>query len=135
MIDWGNAIVLLAIIWAFGRRLLVRPTYVPVSMDAMIILGAIATLCLTHFGYHAYSMAAHDSLEAGTPISTWVGEALGLFTIAQNGTMQVHANPVHAEIVAETNWWSHAIILLGFLNYLPFSKHNNHTTAVTSSTG
>ncbi|MEZ4359786.1 MAG: (Fe-S)-binding protein [Kofleriaceae bacterium] len=114
-IDVMNAVVLVMVIWAVLRRLLVRPALIPWSLDAGLILGAIGSLMLTHFLYHGYEIAAH--LTAGgaapveLPISSLVGRALA------------PVSATHAAIGVQAGYWLHVLLVLTFLNYLPYSKH------------
>jgi Fe-S oxidoreductase len=115
LIDVMNAIVLMMVSWAVIRRLLVQPKLIPWSLDAGLILGAIASLMITHFLYHGYQIAADlgagGTVPAALPISGLVGSALGPMSASQAAT----------GIAA--GYWLHILILLTFLNYLPFSKH------------
>jgi Fe-S oxidoreductase len=114
-IDVMNAVVLLMITWAVLRRTLVKPALIPMSVDAGLILGAIGSLMLTHFLYHGYEIAAllgdGGSVPAALPISGLIGRALGPMS---------HA---HAHLGITVGYWLHVLIILTFLNYLPYSKH------------
>lgn len=120
VIDWANLAVLGALIFAMVRRV-VRPAFIPLSLDAMLILGAISLLVISHFGMHAAHLAA-NGYSAGHPVSLQIGQLLGLYT-ASGTNLAVHVDPHHAHIGYEVFWWVHIGIVLGFLNYLPFSKH------------
>lgn len=120
-IDWANLMVLLALMYAFTRRF-IRPAFVPLSLDAMLILGAITLLVLSHFGLHAAEIAAAGAYLPGSPVSFQVGQLLGLYSVGP-GALAVHVDPHTAHISSEVFWWVHMGIVLGFLNYLPFSKH------------
>ena len=113
LIDVFNLLVLLMVCWAIFRRTFVQPKLIPMNLDAALILGAIASLMLTHFLYHAFTIAlggpAH--VETAAPISNLIAKAL-TGTPAQD-----------AYFIAQAALWLHVIILLAFLNYLPFSKH------------
>jgi Fe-S oxidoreductase len=121
-IDVANVLVILAIAYAMIRRV-VRPAFVPLSLDAMLILSAIALLCFSHFGHHAFGMAAAQHYEPGSPISLEVGKALGLYGDSAGGALPSKVDPGIAHIASEVFWWVHMGIVLAFLNYLPFSKH------------
>ncbi|MBC8074344.1 MAG: (Fe-S)-binding protein [Deltaproteobacteria bacterium] len=121
-VDISNAIVALALLYAFYRRLVVKPRFIPVNLDAMLILGGILTLCLTHFGHHAWEMAATGVVDPMQPIARSFGELFGLFTV-QGGTAKSTVATSTAHFVSEVHWWGHMGIILGFLNYLPYSKH------------
>ncbi len=115
LIDVMNLMVLAMIIWAVIRRTLVRPPLIPMTLDAGLILGAIGSLMLTHFIYHGYHIAgeltAGGSVPAAFPISGLLGRALAPLSASQVVTG------------ATIGYWLHILILLTFLNYLPYSKH------------
>ena len=119
VIDVANVLVILAIAYAMIRRFR-RPAFVPLSLDAMLILTAISLLCISHFGHHAFHMAATGRYEPGSPVSVKVGELLGLYGAGAAGT-KVDGGMAH--VASEVFWWVHMGIVLAFLNYLPFSKH------------
>ncbi len=121
-IDVMNAVVFVAIMYAFYRRLIAKPAFVPANLDAMLILGAITTLVLTHFGHHSWHMAASGHADPMMPIARTLGQLTGLFTLSGD-TLTANVDPSWAHVAAEIHWWGHIVILLGFLNYLPFSKH------------
>lgn len=120
-VDVFNVIVLVAITYAMVRRF-VRPPFVPLSLDAMLILTAISLLCISHFGHHAFHMASAGHYLAGAPVSAAIGRMLGLYG-AGTGALTSTVDPHTAHVVSEVAWWVHMGIVLAFLNYLPFSKH------------
>jgi Fe-S oxidoreductase len=120
--DWGNVMVAAAILYALTRRLFFRPAFVPISLDAMLILGAILTLSVTHWGHHSLHMAATGEIEQGSGFSLLVGQFLGFYSV-ENGELVVHIAHDSAHFGAEAHWWAHMFIILSFLNYLPYSKH------------
>lgn len=131
-VDWGNAIVALALVYAFIRRLVIKPSFVPANLDAMLILSAISLIVLTHFGHHIFEMAHTGEMEDGVMVSYAVGQAFGLYSGPEwaasfpgGGTsaLNVSADADWAHIIGEVHWWGHMCVVLAFLNYLPFSKH------------
>ncbi len=115
LIDVFNLIVLAMIIWAVVRRTIVKPRLIPWNLDAGLILGGIGALMVTHFIFHGYEIAgaitAGGDAHAYMPISHLVGEALA----------PLSASAAHrGELLG---YWLHVLILLTFLNYLPYSKH------------
>ncbi len=121
-IDVMNAVVFMAIMYAFYRRLVAKPAFVPANADAMLILGAITTLVLTHFGHHTWHMAVTGEADSMMPVARTLGTVTGIFTI-DGGVLTPNVDPSWAHVAAEVHWWGHIAVLLGFLNYLPFSKH------------
>ncbi|HEU4614804.1 MAG TPA: 4Fe-4S dicluster domain-containing protein, partial [Kofleriaceae bacterium] len=111
VIDVFNGIVLLMIVWAFARRILVKPRLIPMNLDAGLILGAIGSLMVTHFLMHGYEMVAVGENTWWMPISNTFAKALAPLShgAAHRGAM--------------IGYWLHVLIVLTFLNYLPYSKH------------
>ena len=115
VIDVMNLVVLIAILWAITRRLVVKPRLIPWTLDAGLILGAIGALMVTHFLMHGYQIAteiaAGGSSPSWLPISGAVGRWLSSLT------------PEAAARGGQLAYWLHVLVLLTFLNYLPYSKH------------
>jgi Fe-S oxidoreductase len=108
VIDVFNLIVLVMIAWAFARRIIVKPALIPMNLDAGLILGAIGALMVTHFLMHAYELAWMDEHPWWLPISSAIATALP---------------PSAAHHGVPLAYWTHVLVLLTFLNYLPYSKH------------
>ena len=101
-----------------------KPKFVPANLDAMLILGAITLLILTHYGHHAWAMARPGSEPTdGMPVATTIGQVLALFSVEGGQVIPSYVSPEWAHFASEAHWWGHVLILLAFLNYLPFSKH------------
>jgi Fe-S oxidoreductase len=115
VIDVMNLVVLLVILWAITRRIVVKPRLIPWTLDAGLILGAIGSLMVTHFLMHGYQLAAEiaagGSAPSWMPISGTVGSWLSSLS------------PEAAARGAQIGYWLHVLVLLTFLNYLPYSKH------------
>ncbi|HWQ95813.1 MAG TPA: (Fe-S)-binding protein [Candidatus Methylomirabilis sp.] len=116
IIEIASVLALLAVCIAIIRRLAFAPSYIEArSMDAFIILGLIALLMIAFFGLHA-SEIANGSEEAASymPVSTFFS----------------HIPSENLGGYIDAFWWFHAIVLLGFLNYLPYSKHIHILTGI-----
>ena len=136
LVDVTNFVVFFVIVYAFLRRIFIKPRLIPLNFDAALILGMIAALNLTYHTMEAYTIqaerqeliSAQRSVAAATteknangtalaqvgrhaPISDWLSYELPTI------------KPATARMVAHVNWWVHLLIVLFFLNYLPFSKH------------
>jgi Fe-S oxidoreductase/nitrate reductase gamma subunit len=117
--DVVSLAALLAVCVAVVRRLAFPPSYMEArNPDSFIILGLVATLMIAFFGLHA-SEIAYGEAAAYRPVSNF---------IAATFLSGVSAASLAAS--AEYLWWLHAIALLGFLNYLPYSKHVHILTAI-----
>jgi Fe-S oxidoreductase len=116
--DVCNILVLATIGFAFFRRIVLRPRLIPMTRDAATILGAIAALMITHFGIHGFRGLAAGVAEAGYPVSAaLVSPLAGISTDA-------------AATLGEVSWWIHVAVVLGFLNYLLYSKHSHIIAAL-----
>ncbi len=117
--DLVSLAALLAVCVAIVRRLVFPPSYMEArNPDSFIILGLIATLMIAFFGLHA-SEIAYGGAAAYRPISNFIA-ATFLSGVSTEGLT----------VSAKYLWWLHAIVLLGFLNYLPYSKHMHILTAI-----
>lgn len=121
-VDVMNFVVLCAVLYAFYRRIVLKPRFVPANLDAMLILGAITTLVLTHYGHHTWAMAARGAADPMMPVARTVGDLLGLFS-SDGGVFTTEVDPARAHLASEFHWWGHMLVILSFLNYLPWSKH------------
>src|SRR5205085_11233936 len=81
-------------------------------LDAYIILGMIGALMLTLLLSNAFvAVTRAYELESGHMVSR--GIALTLRGISFDTAFRLH----------RVMWWMHALLVLAFLNYLPYSKH------------
>jgi Fe-S oxidoreductase/nitrate reductase gamma subunit len=119
--DIMSVLALLAVILAIIRRLTFPPPYTEAkSRDAFIILGLVAGLMIAYFGMNASEIAAGTERAASyMPISNFGASLISSGTSA--GTLDTSA---------QVFWWFHAVILLSFLNYLPYSKHMHVLTSI-----
>jgi Fe-S oxidoreductase len=118
--DTFSVIVILALLYAAWRRLVTRPSRLHLSLEAVLILLWIGSLMATDLLFDAAAMTLHPgSHEHGW---AWASTALtGLYAgadqAAVSGWMQ-------------TMFWAHCVLVLGFLNFLPFGKHFHVLTAL-----
>lgn len=123
--DIVSILVLVSIVAAVVRRFFFPPKFIEArSRDAFIILGLIATLMIAFFFTHGAEIAqggdaAVVAAASYMPISNFIGT-----------TILGGASQGAAETVGGVFWWTHAIVLLSFLNYLPYSKHMHILTSI-----
>jgi len=119
--DLASILAFLAVCAAVIRRLAFPPKYmVARSRDAFIILGLIAVLMVAFFGGNASEIAQGiEEAESYMPISSFVAS-----------TFMSGASADTLNWLASFFWWLHAIVLLSFLNYLPYSKHMHVLAAI-----
>lgn len=106
VIDLTNFVVLIVVCWSVFRRIVIRPRLIEMSLDAGVILGSIASLMLTHLLFHG----SHGPQEYA-PASNVVA---GILAGASHGQL---------ESINTAAYWLHMVIVLTFMNYLPYSKH------------
>lgn len=118
--DIVSALALGAVIIALARRFFFPPPHIEArSRDALVILSLVGILMIAFFGLHGAEIAQGiERAENSMPVSNAVS---GLFP-------QISAAGL--EHWADAFWWIHALVLLAFLNYLPYSKHVHILTAI-----
>ncbi len=121
--DLMGLLVILSIIIALYRRYIQKPRRLQVErtskIDATVILLLIFFIMLTMFGTYATQInlgnAEHYDLRF---VSIRFASLLdGLGWDAQG-------------LLHSIFWWAHILLVLGFLNYLPFSKHLHIITSI-----
>ncbi|MCL5046646.1 MAG: (Fe-S)-binding protein [Actinobacteria bacterium] len=111
--DVFAAVVTAAVLVALFRRYVLRPKRLTPNVDALIILLMISALMLTDFAANAVKL----SLEPSAAVAGWLPVSsllVPLFSGMAEGARQA----AHS-----TLWWVHVLVLLGFLVYIPHSKH------------
>jgi Fe-S oxidoreductase len=112
--------VLAAVLYAFYRRLIVRPKRVHLTGEALVILGLIGGLMVTDFLFDATAIARHPN-DVWQAKYAFVGHLLSpLFGRESALTAGVHY----------LAFYSHISMIVIFLNLLPLSKHFHVITAL-----
>jgi len=110
--------VLVAVAALLYRRIVVRPKRLQGdrvhSGDAILILAMIAALMITLM----LVSATHRVINGEHPV---VVQPVS-FPIAAM-IMALGTPPNVVEAILAASWWTHALLILVFLNYLPYSKH------------
>lgn len=119
-------LVLGAVILLLYRRLVLKPRRLQGdkvhSGDAIFILCMIGALMVTLLLTSAFDRVASPRHAAALqPFSSGLA---ALFAGVSTDT---------AATVAQVNWWSHAMLVLVFLNYLPYSKHLHVITSLPNT--
>ncbi|MBI4491231.1 MAG: (Fe-S)-binding protein [Chloroflexi bacterium] len=118
LLDLFEVLVLASVLFAFYRRLVVKPSRLSYTGDALLILGLIATLMLTALLANGLRIAyASEPLDPWAPASAALAGALG--DLPAPTQLALH----------KLFWWAHVLTVLGFLAYLPHSKHLHIVTA------
>jgi len=110
-------IVLVAILWAFERRLISRPRRLTYNRDALVILSMIGGVVATELLAQVVEFARY-------------GDQPGAFVAAVlAGPLRATLSPGALEGLFALLWWAHIGLVAAFLVYLPFSKHLHIATA------
>ena len=104
--------VIAAIAYAAYRRLVTKPRRLTLSTEGLLILLLIFGLMVTDLAADAGRI-----LLASAPTDRWqfAGNALA--------ALLVHLPGGVVQAIFHASWWLHAVCLLVFLVYLPYSKH------------
>lgn len=124
LFDVTNFLVLLVIVYAYGRRIFYKPRLIPMNWDAGLILGMIAGLCISHALAHGMYFVAESA--PGSHSFVRLGPGGPISAMPFSGLVYSWFSWLPAETavkIATTNYWIHVGILLFFLNYIPYSKH------------
>jgi len=118
--DFFGLLVLLAIGFALWRRLVVKPKRLegPFShtLDALIILGLITVLIVAFYGLQVIQPKPGFTPIAGMLRAATLGD----------GPLGIEAHPLAYGLFH----WIHNLVVLGFLAYIPYSKHLHVVTAL-----
>ncbi|MEW6145123.1 MAG: (Fe-S)-binding protein [Thermodesulfobacteriota bacterium] len=119
ILDIVQTLVVIAIIMGIINRTTIAKRREVNGLDAVVILGLIFGLMVTALGTMATRVAMGKADAAWLPVSSTLA---GVFF---SGMSESGLNYSH-----EFFWWFHVLIVLGFLNYLPYSKHSHVFTAI-----
>src|SRR3989441_11007920 len=121
--DLFGVLVVVGVLMALVNRLIIRPRQFHESneIDALIILGLIATIMIGMLGQNAARVAqGGDPSAAWRPVSSLI--ARGFESFGWQGTAAI---PAH-----EVFYWIHILAVLAFLVYIPSSKHLHIIVAI-----
>lgn len=121
--DVIGLLVVITVVVSILRRLFASPKRLRVEghskWDAILILGLILIVMITMFGQNATRMLlAHEIADNARFVSSWTSSFFNGESAGSLGTW----NTVF--------FWGHMLAVLGFLNYLPLSKHLHVLTSI-----
>lgn len=123
--DVFGILVIIAIIFSFYRRFILRVKRLQVDkkgkIDAAIILSMILVIVLSMFLQNITHVAKNNFILSDfefRPVTIFLSNSF--FT----------GNSIIVENVFEISWWIHILFILGFLNFLPYSKHLHVLTSI-----
>ena len=126
--DIFGALVMISVLIAVFRRVVLKVPRLEVGkhgkLDALFILTLIFLVCLSMFGQNTALVAQHNFVLQPNelrPISFPLSKFIYSSSISSAGN------------VYEIFWWLHIVVVLGFLNFLPYSKHLHVLTSIPNT--
>ncbi len=118
-------VVILAMVMAFFRRFVLRPTQINYHLTAYLILGLICILMITLLGMNSLRLVNPEERGFSSIAADWM--PLTHLFVNMAGIHDFNHN------MFEIMWWVHLVVLLFFLDYIPNSKHLHVFTAVPAN--
>lgn len=110
--DIFSVLVLAAVAAAAFRRFVIRPERLEVNLESAVILATIAGLIITELAAGGLALAAKpDPAREMAPVYRLIASAVST------------AGGINPALGQKVLWWTHVTLLLGFLAYIPYSKH------------
>jgi Fe-S oxidoreductase len=125
VMDTFILLVLIAMGWAFFRRLVLKPPEMELSGQALVILGLITAMMITDLMISGAEIRWHGPEEMpGAYMSQLFAGIWAILGVGEGGFGASKAPHAYA-----FSWWLHFFVFFGFLNFLPISKHQHIMTA------
>jgi len=113
ILDVAGVLVTIALIMAAVRRYIIRPERLEASAEAGIILILVFVLMALNVAVVGFGYSAHDINASWPPLGSALAGYLSGSGLSQ-GTL---------EAVYQAMWWLHYLVIIGFMVYIPRSKH------------
>jgi Fe-S oxidoreductase len=113
ILDIAGISVIIVIIWAAIRRYVVRPERLEASAEAGIILIVVFSLMALHFCIEGFGFAGSGNTTDWPPVGAAFARLLSGTGISKSTLIEV----------SQGAWWLHYMVILGFMVYVPRSKH------------
>ncbi len=112
MKDFFEVLVIVGVLLASYRRIFARPARLHNSWDAWATLNFIGWLMVFDLlANGAFIALHHPAWSPWSPVSNLLAGFLA------------GAAPATLYLIYRVMWWGHVVLLFGFLNFLPYSKH------------
>ena len=117
-------VLLVVLVWALARRWIAKPHRLSFDLtrnwDSVVVVTLVAALMVSTLLTHAFYVAGSGE---GPEAGVFVGGAIG------KGFTALGLTPATSDILQAVSWWAHLGIVLGFMVYIPFSKHMHMVAA------
>lgn len=123
--DWIELAVTLAVLYAFWRRLWLKPARLERNREALAVLGLILAIMLTDFAFDGFRfalMADSDPAIAHERTMAAVGGAVA--------SLLAGLSPAQLALGYEGFYWTQILLIFGFLVWLPMGEHFHIVTAL-----
>lgn len=112
-------LVCAAVLYGLWRRLVTKPARLTFSVEGVVILLVILSLCVSDFIFEGARVALNPAhAEAGAFMGPYMAEYFSGFS------------PTTLKAVMGTSYFAHIFLILGFMNFLPYGKHFHIITAI-----
>ncbi len=125
--DVFGILVICSVLYALYRRYIIHVPRLEVDkhgkIDAAIILILIMFVCIFMYGENISLVAKDGFVLAGyevRPVSAFLSPI-------------IFSSPATAALFYEIFWWGHILVILTFLNILPYSKHLHVLTSIPNT--
>jgi len=114
LVDVFAVLVLGGLAVSSFRRFVIRPPGLQLTRDATLVNFLIASLMVTYLLAEGFRGVVRPGAETvWVPVGSWLAGALASLAPLRAGAVFFY----------RLCWWMHALIVLFFLAYLPYSKH------------
>jgi Fe-S oxidoreductase len=113
ILDIAGVFVIIVLVWAAIRRYVVRPERLEISAEAAIILIVVFSLMALHFCIEGFGLAGSGVTTDWPPVGAAFARFLSGTGISESTLIGVYQGV----------WWLHYMVILGFMVYIPRSKH------------
>ncbi len=122
--DIFGLLVFVSVVWALFRRFIQKVPRLDVKghkLDAAIILLLILGVVVSMFGQNITHIVNSNFILADYEVRPISSVFAGLFFSGGNESVKV---------LYDVFWWMHILIIFGFMNFLPYSKHFHVFTSI-----
>ncbi len=118
--DIVTLIVLVAAVFALVNRVIIKPERLTKSFEATLILLIIAVMMVADLAYSGWYLLEEgvSGFSMAEPFGSMVS---GMFAGADRGSVA---------IIGTIGFWTHSVLVLVFLNLLPYGKHFHVITSI-----
>ena len=120
ILDIAALLVIASIVWAAIRRYIMKSERLKASAEAGVILILIFLLMVLHFCVEGFGRAVHNASVSWLPVGATFANFLTATGISQDILATIY----------KSVWWLHYFVILGFMVYIPRSKHLHILTAL-----